>query len=60
MTTERKFKNTFAPYVGNKELSVEACIGLVRLGFPFDQFPNEVQRAVSIELAWRREQEKLR
>ena len=60
MAAERKFKNTFAPYVKNKELSVDACIGLLRLGYPFGQMPEEVQSAVRHEMAWRREKEKLR
>lgn len=57
---ERKFKNTFAPDVENKELSVDACVGLLRLGFPIDKMPQEIQAAVRIELACRREREKLR
>jgi hypothetical protein len=56
----RKFKNTFAPNVVNKELSVDACIGLLRLGFPYEQLPPEVQQAVRIELDFRKLQEALR
>ena len=50
-----RFKNTFAPYVENKELSVDAVIRLLFWGLPFQRLPDEVKHAVRAEMSHRHE-----
>lgn len=52
--SERRFKNTFAPYVENKELPLEAIIRLLFLGLPLAQLPVEIQTAVREEMGRRK------
>jgi hypothetical protein len=50
---QRRFKNTFADFVENKELPVDAVIRLLFMGFPFSRLPPEVQSAVGEEMTRR-------
>jgi hypothetical protein len=58
LNRSRRFKNTFAPYVENKELPLEAIIRLLFMGFPISQLPEEIQLAVREEMELRKHQQK--
>lgn len=46
MSREKRFKNTFAPWVENKWLTVEMLIGMVKIGFPWEKMPHDAQIAI--------------
>jgi hypothetical protein len=58
---DTRWKNTFIPYLKNREISTNGIIDLLRLGwFPFEKLPPEIQQAVRDEMSWRKVQESYR
>lgn len=53
MTIKKKFTNTFAPNIGNKELSVDQIILGLPHGLDFKKLPLEARQAVREEMARR-------
>lgn len=45
----KKFPNTFAPTIKNKDLTIDNIIQMLSLGFPFQELPKEIQQAVREE-----------
>ena len=50
ISDEKTFKNTFWPDCGNKELTVNGIIAILRAGGDIDVLPPEIQDAVTAEM----------